>query len=286
MADQDLKDILDIDNKETQGSSQLLKEAIIGPPKKTKKMDVTARRPSGMNREVYALLYADSINNTNGNSLIPTDTGSGYRQPKARLGRKHVRPWKWMPFTNSARQDGLVLSHWRRTTEEGKDYPFARFNKTISIPNYTDDDYTAVLQEPNWTKEETDHLFELCRQFDLRFIVIHDRYDFEKFQKRSVEDLKSRYYSVCNRLLKLSNPNVEDSQLIAYDGPHETKRKLQLERLLNRTKEQVEEEELLVAELKKIELRKKEREKKQQDLQKLITAAEQNSERYSLQSNE
>lgn len=41
----------------------------------------------------------------------------------------------------------------------------------------------------------------------------------------------------------------------------------------------VEEEEMLVAELKKIELRKKEREKKQQDLQKLITAAEQNTDR-------
>ena len=37
-------------------------------------------------------------------SLIPTDTGCGYRQPKARLGRKHVRPWKWMTFTNPARQ--------------------------------------------------------------------------------------------------------------------------------------------------------------------------------------
>ena len=36
---------------------------------------------------------------------------------------------------------------------------------------------------------------------------------------------------------------------------------------------------MLVTELKKIELRKKEREKKQQDLQKLITAAEQNVER-------
>ena len=44
-----------------------------------------------------------------------------------------------------------------------------------------------------------------------------------------------------------------------------------------RTKEQVEEEEMLCAELKKIEMRKKEREKKQQDLQKLISAAEQNT---------
>lgn len=39
---------------------------------------------------------------------------------------------------------------------------------------------------------------------------------------------------------------------------------------------QIEEEDLLIAELKKIELRKKEREKKTQDLQKLITAADSN----------
>lgn len=38
----------------------------------------------------------------------------------------------------------------------------------------------------------------------------------------------------------------------------------------------MEEEEHLIAELKKIELRKKEREKKTQDLQKLITAADSN----------
>ena len=50
-----------------------------------------------------------------------------------------------------------------------------------------------------------------------------------------------------------------------------------MERLLARSKEQVDEEEMLVAELKKIEMRKKEREKKQQDLQKLISAAEQNT---------
>ena len=49
--------------------------------------------------------------------------------------------------------------------------------------------------------------------------------------------------------------------------------------LPHRTKEQVQEEEMLLAELKKIEMRKKERERKQHDLQKLISAAEQNAER-------
>ena len=48
---------------------------------------------------------------------------------KAKLGRRHVRAWKWVPFTNPARTDGAVLYHWRRAADEGKDYPFARFNK-------------------------------------------------------------------------------------------------------------------------------------------------------------
>ena len=59
-----------------------------------------------------------------------------------------------------------------------------------------------------------------------------------------------------------------------YDCEHEKNRKEQLIKLFLRTPEEVEEEEMLVAELKKIEGRKKEREKKSQDINKLITAAE------------
>lgn len=42
-----------------------------------------------------------------------------------------------------------------------------------------------------WTKEETDKLFDLCEQFDLRFIVVADRFP----TSRTVEELKNRYYS-------------------------------------------------------------------------------------------
>lgn len=42
-----------------------------------------------------------------------------------------------------------------------------------------------------WTKEETDQLFELCERFDLRFVLIADRFPFS----RTVEELKDRYYS-------------------------------------------------------------------------------------------
>lgn len=275
--DSDVKDILDLDREPSSGTPQFLKEAIMGQkePKKIKKTEPMMKRPTGMNREVYALLYSDN-KDSSATSLMPTDTGCGYRQPKARLGRKHVRSWKWMPFTNPARQDGLTLQHWRRVADEGKDYAFAQFNKSVDVPVYTDEEYSKHLAEETWTKEETDHLFELCRRFDLRFIVIQDRFDGGRFQKRTIEDLKERYYSVCNRIKKAHNPGCDDSELVAFDASHECRRKQQLERLLGRTSEQVAEEEVLLAELKKIETRKKEREKKQHDLQKLISAAEQN----------
>lgn len=48
---------------------------------------------------------------------------------KAKLGMKKVRAWKWMPFTNPARKDGAIFYHWRRVADEGKEYPFAKFNK-------------------------------------------------------------------------------------------------------------------------------------------------------------
>jgi len=55
---------------------------------------------------------------------------------KAKIGSSRVRPWKWMPFTNPARKDGAIFHHWRRLADEGKDYPFARFNKvTIQSRN-------------------------------------------------------------------------------------------------------------------------------------------------------
>lgn len=38
------------------------------------------------------------------------------------------------------------------------------------------------LHDDGWTKAETDHLFDLCKRFDLRFIVVHDRYDYQQYR--------------------------------------------------------------------------------------------------------
>ena len=231
------------------------------------------KRPEGMHRELYALLVGD---NKEPPPLISSETGlpGGYKQVKAKLGLKKARAWQWMEFVNPGRKDGFRLRHWRREVDGGKEYPFAKFNKQVAIESYTDQEYAQHLHHEDWTKAETDHLFDLCQRFDLRFIVIHDRWDRERFdqKQRSVEDLKERYYQTFNALSLIHHPDQSVSRK-NYDAVHERKRKEQLIKLYNRSPEQLEEEQELLDEYRKIEQRKKERERKTQDLQKLITDA-------------
>ncbi|TRY80581.1 hypothetical protein TCAL_12721 [Tigriopus californicus] len=262
------------------GGSMVTKEMILAMdrPRKSGKKEVAPKRPEGMARELYNLLYNDS---KDAPPIVPTDSNrgldQGYKSVKAKLGMRKVRPWKWMPFTNPARKDSLVLYHWRRGQDEGKEYPFAKFNKRLEMPTYTDMEYMNHLESDGWTREETDHLLDLCQRFDLRFPVIHDRYDRQTHKNRSIEDLKERYYGLCEKLEILHADPSKVSKPYVYDGEHERKRKRQLEKLYNRTPEEVEEEEMLKNELRKIEAKKREREKKTQDLQKLIAQADSTS---------
>ena len=76
------------------------------------------------------------------------------------------------------------MHHWRRVTEEGKDYPFARFNKVCEVANYSEVEYNRHLTDPSWTRPETDHLMDLAQRFDLRFIVMADRWDSNTYTAR------------------------------------------------------------------------------------------------------
>lgn len=60
-------------------------------------------------------------------------------------------------------------------------------------------------------------------------------------QKRSVEDLKERYYNICGKLTKVRAPSGTEPKVYIFDAGHERRRKDQLERLFNRTPEQVRE---------------------------------------------
>lgn len=278
----DVLDILDIDRDA--GPSQKSN-------KKKRQPEQTFKKPEGMNREVYALLYAD---NKDSAPLIPTDFGIsklgfpeyGYKKAKANLSLRKVRKWVWTPF-NPSRND-LVLKHWRREVDITRDYPFAKMNIKINVPEYSDSAYQQLLQSDSWTKIETDYLMHMCKKYDARFVVIHDKWDEINYKKRTIEDIKDRYYHVCNQMNKqkvdslkgevLSQTSATNTKICVFDAEHERKRKEQLIKLYNRTAKEVEEEQMLISELRKIEQRKKEREKKTQDLQKLITAADTTTE--------
>ncbi len=70
--------------------------------------------------------------------------------------------------------------------ENAPDNRFDKYAVSPDIVTFTDQDYTMHLQDQNWTKEETEYLFSLCREFDARFVVIADRYDFPS-KHRSLE---------------------------------------------------------------------------------------------------
>ncbi|XP_077286844.1 DNA methyltransferase 1 associated protein 1 [Arctopsyche grandis] len=278
-----MADVRDILALESPAAPELTKESILSSSDRIRKRHGSikaVKRPEGMHREVFALLYND---NMEAPPLLPTDVDINYKQMKARLGIKQTRRWAWTPFTNPARTDGAVFHHWRRVCDEQRDYPFAKFNKQVSVPSYSESEYSTHLRSEEWSKAETDHLLELAKRFDLRFFVIADRWDRAAFRDRTIEDLKERYYNICAVLSKVKSNSWYGHGLggfsgerrpFIFDAEHERKRKEQLRRLFDRTPEQIEEELTLMNELKKIEARKKERERKTQDLQKLISQAD------------
>ena len=184
------------------------------------------------------------------------------------LGKAH--PWTWTSFQNPARRDGLALKHWARKADppinamdDGDDdalsYPFARFNVKADVPTYSDTAYVQHLAAPDWTREETDYLFEMCREYDLRFPIIHDRYEFAGGPPRALEDLKARYYDVCRALLEARTPHAqmtpeELAQVaqLGFDRDRAKLRRAMAERQFSKTEDQMREEEMLLAELKRI----------------------------------
>ncbi|EGT57558.1 hypothetical protein CAEBREN_03760 [Caenorhabditis brenneri] len=237
--------------------------------KKTPKAGQIQKKPEGMKRELFNLIAGKDLT-----SVMPTDVKKTYKQ-KFQTGFRAVRKYKWMPFINEGREDGLQLHHWVRSDRIDPEtpYPFAKFNKSIDVVTYTDDEYNACMRHPKWSREETDYLFEMCRRFDIRWLIVYDRYDCKKFGvNRTMEDLKERFYNTSYDLNMMRDPCSSQAN---FDAEHERRRKEQLNKQWNRTPEQLKEEEDLTAELRRIELRKKEREKKAHDLQKLINMTEQ-----------
>ncbi|CAH8591655.1 unnamed protein product [Heterobilharzia americana] len=109
----DVLDILDFNESSTK-KSVLDKEALLtrADKRKSSRPNPQPKRPEHVPREVWGL--HSTLNSNDLPPIMPTDNTPLYKQPKAVIGVGRVRPWQWIPFTNSARQDNLVLYHWRR----------------------------------------------------------------------------------------------------------------------------------------------------------------------------
>ncbi|KAJ3037532.1 swr complex subunit, partial [Rhizophlyctis rosea] len=255
------------------------------------------KRPDGLNREIIAL--------TGGVPPLAQALPAVYKE-KPNLN-KRVTSWEWKSFTNPARTDGLVLQHWMRadwnndgglpfvfrrlnfrpTDNFMADYYFAKYNKPVTMINYTDEEYNKYLNgtthrrmtkirtpdshfvgDPTWSREETDYLYQLCRQFDLRFIIIADRYEYPG-SERTIEDLRDRYYSNSRKLIAARQTN-ENPRQYDYSKEKEKTRKEHLAQLYARTPEQIKEEEYLFTELRRREHKEERMAKERENLLRLI----------------
>jgi DNA methyltransferase 1-associated protein 1 len=113
---------------------------------------------------------------------------------------------------------------------------FLKYNISVDLPTFSDEEYDAHLRSEDWSREETDYLFEVVRDYSYRWAVIWDRYDYQPADKshltqetvngndasqalaalpfappktRTVEDLKARFYDISAKLMKLRIPEMQ-----------------------------------------------------------------------------
>jgi DNA methyltransferase 1-associated protein 1 len=317
MATADARDILGLVNNGPR----------VPAPKSKKKAHIeSGPRLKGMQREARAL---------QGDSVPPvTLTEAPRYKEKPNLPRLPARHWEQRPFVPGARDDELTLKHWKRAnigppprpftqangddvdmdddtidsaTQNGHYFPevvhFEKYNVKVNVPTYTAEQYEEKLKDEDWTKEETDFLMDLCRNFDLRWIVIADRYvpedispttenikpppdaeamavdDAEvakktEYRPRSMQELKKRYYTIAATMLEIqipkSNMTPAEFQLYekmsSFNAQIENTRKELAEKLFERTKDEAEEERVLLEELKRITMNEEDFLKMRRDL--------------------
>lgn len=290
----DVRDILAIPQGQPSSSSSngnrgVTNRANVGTslhPNKKKKPKV-----DGISRELYALLgdNTPSLTFTQGGGIGSAGEGqeSGRFMPKFKKRPQKTQRWTFAPFRNPARQDSLTLRHWlpeieqeqieqqyREKKEQGKMgnfelasgdtddvpriYRFSDQNTDSGVYRYSNDEYHQHLRDEDWTKEETDYLMDLCSAYDLRFVVITDRYEWPG-KERSMEDLKARYYAICRRLIRsrISTDDMDARQQLvstySFDRAREVERKKHVARLFSRTPQQLAEEEALYVEARRLE---------------------------------
>ncbi|GJJ78946.1 DNA methyltransferase 1-associated protein 1 [Entomortierella parvispora] len=172
-----------------------------------KRVHKTEKKPDGISRELYGLI---------GNNVSTVAFNNPTYKPKLNLSTKAVN-WTWRPFVNPSRDDDLILHHWEKTrTDPNEEYRFYKFNKAINLNEFTAEEYRSHLQDPDWTLEETNYLWDLCRRFDLRWVVIQDRYE---WPPQEVDRIALQYYNG-NKLVGKNGADAStESSVAAITAP-------------------------------------------------------------------
>lgn len=284
----DVRDILSLPSTSSARAGPSSAAPTRRPQQSTMPGSKKAKKPrmDGISRELYALLGDNSpgltlAHGTPGSAGPDASHGAGEGanrfMPKYRKRPQRVQKWVQSSFRNPARRDDLTLSHWIPQAEQRhleheagpsaeehsqaapRIYRFADLNTSSGVYAYSNDEYHQHLRDDDWTKEETDHLMDLCHAYDLRFVIIADRFHWPGGRERSMEDLKARYYAICRRLVRsrISTEDVEQrSQLLltySFDRNREVERKKHVARLFSRTPQQLAEEEALYVEARRLE---------------------------------
>ncbi|KAJ4396615.1 swr complex subunit [Gnomoniopsis smithogilvyi] len=281
-------------------------------PRPSKKQKVSAPRPNlkGLAREVQNLGGDNPI------AIVPEVSAYKKRRLANRkpAAKWEHRPFR----NSAREDSSLILRHWKRKSDiasreangdppaaaaaaaegenaevaaignggesedkkepEIEDSDFAKFNVKVDIPEYTEEQYNSHLQSNEWTKEETDYLLEVVKDYDLRWPLIWDRYEYSPRQPedvemngtstavvsatkpRTMEDLKARYYKVAGTMMEVQTPRQYMTQaewdlhtvMMTFNPESERQRKTHALNTMNRSKDEAKEEESLLIEVKRI----------------------------------
>lgn len=199
---------------------------------------------------------------------------------RARVSRP---PSHWELASTGNRPDLPLLKHWQKAATEAPS--FAKYNVEPEVPVFDDTQYEEHLKDPNWTLEETRYLVETYKECNGKWTVVVDRYN---KPDRTMEDLKARYYTISATMLQLETPiqSMTAPQYKLYETlkdfspKQEMSRKRLAEGHLQRRKDEVDEEAVLLAELQRIMANQESLDGLREDLRRRLDYPKANTNSY------
>ncbi|KAJ3257177.1 hypothetical protein HK103_004875 [Boothiomyces macroporosus] len=145
-----------------------------------------------------------------------------------------------------AQQKSIVIPQLQRPNNQQYQMGMEKDQRALQFTQldqgWGNDSAFTYNQNPNWTREETDELMQLVKEYNHRFHIVKDRFSMEK----SMVDIKQRYFQINRTLLN----HREKKKGFIFDASREAKRIENIERLINRTQEELDNEELLYSQIK------------------------------------